>query len=130
MDYAQALYTNAYRGCYIPHKESSFYARYGVDPQALFEDLSMDICTYIQQGHVMVLGDLNARVGRTQIQPIAQDELNKEEALDVDTCWRRHSEDADTNAHGCFSRYRYQMVWIAFPTLKDTPAILIVGDLV
>lgn len=87
-------------GCYIPHKESPFYARYGVDPQEPLEDLSMDVCAYLQQGHVMVLGDLNARVGRMQFQPIAHDVLDKEEIVDVDTCWYRHSEDTDTNAHG------------------------------
>ena len=52
--------------CYIPHKESPFYARYRVDPQEPFEDLSMDVCTYLQQRHVMVLGDLNARVEHKQ----------------------------------------------------------------
>ena len=37
-------------GYYIPHKESLFHRRYGVDPQEPFEDLSMDVCTYLQQG--------------------------------------------------------------------------------
>ena len=72
--------------CYIPHKESPFYARYEVAPQEPFGDLSMDVCAYLQQRHVMVLGDLNARVERMQFQPIAHDELDKEEVVVVDTC--------------------------------------------
>ena len=56
----------------------------------------MDICACLQQGQVMVLGDLNARVGCMQFQPIVHDELDKEEAMVVDTHRYRHSEDACT----------------------------------
>ena len=41
----------------------------------------------------MVLGDLNARVGRMQFQHIEHNELDKEEAMVVDTCWCIHYKD-------------------------------------
>ena len=89
---------------YIPHKESPFYfyfyARHAVDLQEPLEDLSMDVCTYMHQGHVMIMGDLNARTGHMQFQPIEHDELDKEEIGDIDACWSRQSEDKDTNAYG------------------------------
>ena len=59
-------------------------AQYGGDPLETFEDLSMDVCIYLQQGHVMVLGDFNARIRHKQFQPIAHDELDREEVVEVD----------------------------------------------
>ena len=47
----------------------------------------------------MVLGDLNARVGHMQFQPITHDELDKEEVVTLDMCLCRHSEDTNTNAY-------------------------------
>ena len=46
----------------------------------------MDVCAYLQQGHVMVLGDLNACVGCIEFQPLAHDELDKEDVVAIDMC--------------------------------------------
>lgn len=47
-------------GCYIPHHDSPFYARYGVDPGSPYIDLSIDAGNFMKIGHVLILGDMNA----------------------------------------------------------------------
>lgn len=54
-------------GCYIPHFDSVFYNQEDMQQDDPFRDLETDIVTLMQEGDVMVLGDMNARVGNFQI---------------------------------------------------------------
>ena len=49
--------------CYIPHRESVFYKGHGADPTDPFGDLGMDVCHFRALGEVMLMGDMNARIG-------------------------------------------------------------------
>ena len=45
-------------GCYIPHRESTFYEVFKVEKTNPFEDLCDDVHAYAQKGIVMLMGDL------------------------------------------------------------------------
>ena len=75
--------------CYIPHIGSTFYNSYGADPQDPFGYLGIDICYFSTQGKVIIMGDMNARIGNVQIQPM--NELDKNEEVDVTWAWQRVS---------------------------------------
>lgn len=53
-----------------------------------------------EEGQVMVVGDLNARVGSMQFQPMMQDELDKGETIELDPLWQRYVVDDTVNQHG------------------------------
>ena len=60
----------------------------------------MDICSFQQDGHVLLMGDLNARIGDMQAQPIMSNELDKSEQIQLDPLWERTSSDPKVHAHG------------------------------
>lgn len=73
--------------CYIPHRESVFYKGQGVDPADPFGDLGLDVCHFSTLGEVMLMGDMNARIGDMQAKPITWDELNKNVQIDITPTW-------------------------------------------
>ena len=87
-------------GCHIPHHKSPFYSKHGVDPSDAFEALCLDVAELIEKGQVIVMGDLNARIGHLQFQPITHDKMDKESVIEVDTMWQRTSEDDTINTQG------------------------------
>lgn len=87
-------------GCYIPHRESPYYPRYGKDASDPFGDLCSDVVHFSSKGRVIIVGDMNARIGNAQIQPLTEHEYNKEEETEIDDMWHRCSQDKETNAHG------------------------------
>ena len=89
-------------GCYIPHRESSFYNAFKIDKGDPFGDLYADIETYTQEGIVMLMGDLNARIAHTQMQVVdfTLHPANKEGYGTPDPMWERCSHDQITNPQG------------------------------
>ena len=85
-------------GCYIPHHESPFYARNGIDSSDAFDTLGLDIAELIEMGKIIVMGDHNARIGQLQFQPIMNDELDKADMIAIDALWHRTSDDDTINA--------------------------------
>ena len=59
----------------------------------------MDICSFQHDGHVLLVGDLNACIGDMQAQPIMSNELDKSEKIQSDPMWERTSSDPKVNAH-------------------------------
>ena len=86
--------------CYIAHIGSTFYNSFGADPQDPFEDLGIVICYFSTQGRVIIMGDMNARIGNVQTQIITWNELDKNEEVDITWAWKRISQDDTTNMHG------------------------------
>ena len=91
--------------CYIPHRESKFYAQENIMVDDAFEDLSMDICHYRSQGYVLVMGDFNARIGDMQPQSACFDETDDNECLEIPDGWLRQSADHMTNTQGKLMKY-------------------------
>lgn len=60
----------------------------------------MDIAELKELGKVIVMGDLNARIGKMQIQPIMLDEMDKDEAIEADILWHRSSKYETVNPQG------------------------------
>ncbi len=89
-------------GCYIPHRESSFYNAFKIDKGDPFGELYADIETYTQEGIVMLMGDLNARIAHTQMQVVdfTLHPANKEGYDTPDPMWERCSYDQITNPQG------------------------------
>ena len=69
----------------LPYHDSPFNYRHGINANQAFETLCLDIVEFQDQGRVIVMGDLNARVGQMQFQPIMADELDKEFEFEVHT---------------------------------------------
>ena len=60
--------------CYLPPENTRYYECYDVD---LFEMIENDMITYKSRGKIMILGDLNSRIGLRNEQ-IENDRLNDE----------------------------------------------------
>ena len=86
--------------CYIPHRDSVFYGDSGVDSSDPFGDIGIDVCHFNTLGEVILLGDMNARIGNMQAQPITWDEIDKDEQIELDPLWERQSMDQNVNAQG------------------------------
>ena len=78
--------------CYIPHRESNYYSVFGLDHNDPFVDLCQDILSFEKLGKVLIVGDLNARVGNYQ-------NMDSEEDL-VDTSLLRDSKDCIVSDYG------------------------------
>ncbi len=91
-----------YAGCYIPHRESPFYDAFKIEKSDPFGDLYADIETYTQEGIVMLMGDLNARIAHTQMQMVdfTSHPADKEGYNALDPMWERCSNDQITNPQG------------------------------
>ncbi|MCO5576821.1 hypothetical protein L7F22_030641 [Adiantum nelumboides] len=89
-------------GCYIPHRESPFYDTHNVEKNDPFVDLYGDIATYAQEGMVMIIGDLNARIANAQVQLIdySLHPADKEGDLTLDPLSIRCSSDQTMNTQG------------------------------
>ena len=92
-------------GCYIPHRESPFYCAFNVEKNSPFEDLYADVNKYAQEGNVMLMGDMNARIGHAQMQVVdllAQIDITNEwnEKDVTESMWERCSKDLVTNPQG------------------------------
>lgn len=88
-------------GCYIPHRESPFYEAFNVGKNEPFEDMYADISTYAQEGMIMLIGDMNARIANAQMQMVdlmTPPMLEHNEILDPQ--WERCSKDLTTNPQG------------------------------
>ena len=48
----------------------------------------------------MLMGDMNARMGNVQANPITWNELDKNEQMDLACTWQRVSQDDTINTHG------------------------------
>ena len=57
-------------------------------------------CSLVGSRKVFIVGDLNARIGQMQFQPIMHDEMDKGEAIEVDASWFKVSEDEEINPQG------------------------------
>lgn len=89
-------------GCYIPHRESPFYCAFNVEKNNPFEDLYADIHTYTQEGMVMLIGDMNARIAHAQMQMVdlmTPPMLEHKDDM-LDPTWERCSKDPVTNPQG------------------------------
>lgn len=73
--------------------ESPFYPKNELDPNDAFGALCPDIATLQENKQVFHFGDITARIGNMQFQPIVQYELDKEEAFEIDPMWHRLSKD-------------------------------------
>ena len=51
----------------MPHRESPFYDAFKIEKTDPFKDLYVNIDAYAQEGMVMLMGDLNARISHTQM---------------------------------------------------------------
>lgn len=89
-------------GCYIPHRESPFYSAFNVEKNNPFEDLYADINQYTQEGMVLLIGDMNARIAHAQMQMVdfmtTPEMEHKNDA--IDPIWKRCSKDPMTNPQG------------------------------
>ena len=79
--------------CYIPHKDSNYYSRFGLDCDDPFTELCHDILSFEKLGKVLIMGDFNARVGNFQNVETFEENV-------VEHCLLRDSEDCVMSDYG------------------------------
>ena len=86
--------------CYIPDQGFPFYDTHNVEKNDPFTDLFEGIVAYTQEGMVMIIRDLNARIANAQVQLVyySLHPADKEGDLALDLLWHRCSYDQTTNA--------------------------------
>ncbi|MCO5586881.1 hypothetical protein L7F22_040826 [Adiantum nelumboides] len=89
-------------GCYIPHRELPFYNAFKIEKTDPFGDLYANIATYTQEGVVMIMGDMNARIAHNQMQAIdfTLHLADKERYHYPNPMWERCLSDITTNSQG------------------------------
>ena len=58
----------------------------------------MDVCHFSTRGNVILMGDMNGRIGDIKAKPIAWDELDRNEQIELAPSWERQSQDKNMNA--------------------------------
>ena len=61
--------------CNIPHKESNYYGRFGLERDNPFTGFCQDILVFEKLGKVLITGDFNARVGKYQNMDILEENI-------------------------------------------------------